>query len=72
MLHIKMLCNMSNKASDMMIDLIRKTLPDRETLPRSNYEEKRFRQGLGLRYESIHACKNDCALFWKEHADKEC
>ena len=26
---------------------------------------------LGLGYESIHVCKNDCALFWKENASKE-
>ncbi|GLT52919.1 hypothetical protein SLA2020_262280 [Shorea laevis] len=71
MLQVKMLCNMSNKAFDMMIDLIKRALPDGETLPRSYYEAKQFRRDVGFSYESIHACKNDCVLFWKEHADKE-
>jgi len=38
MLHIKAICNISNKAFDMMIDLIKKALPDGETLPIS-YKE---------------------------------
>jgi hypothetical protein len=40
-------------------------------LHRLYYEAKQFRSGLCFSYESIHACKNDCVLFWKEHADKE-
>ena len=24
---------------------------------------------MGLRYENIHICKNDCAIFWKENAN---
>jgi hypothetical protein len=62
---------MSNKAFDMVIDLIKRILPDEETLPISYYEAKQLRRGLGFSYEMIHACKNDCDLFWKDHADKE-
>jgi len=71
MLHIKAICNMSNKAFDMMIDLIKGALPDGETLPRSYREATQFTRDLGIGYELIHACKNDCVLFWKEHADKD-
>jgi hypothetical protein len=71
MLHIKTICNMSNKAFDMIINEIKEVLPDGETLPRSYREAKRFTRDLGFGYELIHACKNDCVLFWKEHADKE-
>ena len=28
-------------------------------------------QGLGLGYISIHACKNDCVLYWAEHIDRQ-
>ena len=55
----------------MVIDLIKKALLDGESLPRSYYEAKRFRKDLGFSYELIHACENDCVLFWKEHVDKE-
>jgi hypothetical protein len=73
MLHITAICNISNKAFDMMIDLIKKALPDGETLPPSYREAMRLRRDLGFDYENIHAYKNQCVLFWKEHADKvEC
>jgi hypothetical protein len=73
MLHIKTLCNVSNKAFDMFIELFKRALPDGETLPCSYREATRVRRDLGFGYEKIHACKNDCVLFWKEHANKvEC
>uniref|UniRef100_A0A2N9GAQ5 Transposase-associated domain-containing protein n=1 Tax=Fagus sylvatica TaxID=28930 RepID=A0A2N9GAQ5_FAGSY len=71
LLHIKTICNWSDKSFDMVIDLIKKALPDGESLPRSYYEAKRFRKDLGFSYELIHACENDCVLFWKEYADEE-
>lgn len=33
----------------------------------SNYDTKNKFKDLGLGYELIHACKYDCALFYKEH-----
>jgi hypothetical protein len=43
MLHIKSFCNMSNKAFDMMINLIKTALPDGETLSCSYREAIQFR-----------------------------
>jgi hypothetical protein len=63
MLHIKTICNISNKTFDMMIGLIEKALPDGETLPCSYREAMRLRRGLGFDYENINACKNECVLF---------
>ncbi len=63
LLHIKTICNWSDKSFDMVIDLIKKALPDGESLPRSYYEAKRFRKDLGFSYELIHACENDCVLY---------
>ena len=37
----------------------------------SYYNAKKMLRDLGLGYESIHACKHDCTLFWKEHAGAE-
>lgn len=31
---------------------------------------KKIIEGLGLKYEKIHACPNNCMLFWKEFASK--
>ncbi|KAA0060503.1 uncharacterized protein E5676_scaffold119G001090 [Cucumis melo var. makuwa] len=37
-------------------------------LPVSYYEAKKRLCDLGMGYESIHVCKFDCALFWKDYA----
>ncbi|TYK06226.1 uncharacterized protein E5676_scaffold237G00230 [Cucumis melo var. makuwa] len=37
-------------------------------LPASYYEAKKRLRDLGMGYESIHLCKFDCALFWKDYA----
>ncbi|XP_027120615.1 uncharacterized protein [Coffea arabica] len=36
-------------------------------IPSSYYEAKNFIRELGLKCEKIHACENDCALFWNEN-----
>ena len=42
-----------------------------QTVPWTLYDAKKFLRDLGLGYETIHSCKNDCALFWKESANLE-
>ncbi|TYK11183.1 CACTA en-spm transposon protein [Cucumis melo var. makuwa] len=39
------------------------------TIPSSFYEAKRKFRDLNLGYETIHVCKYDCVLYWKEFAD---
>ncbi|KAA0051953.1 CACTA en-spm transposon protein [Cucumis melo var. makuwa] len=39
------------------------------TIPSSFYEAKRKLRDLGLGYETIHTCKYDCVLYWKELVD---
>ena len=63
LLHIKTLCNLSDKSFDLMIDLIKQALPNGESLPISYYEAKQFRRDLGFSYELIHVYKNVCTLF---------
>ncbi|XP_019260528.1 PREDICTED: uncharacterized protein LOC109238508 [Nicotiana attenuata] len=41
-------------------------LPDGADLPKSYYEAKKIIQDLGLSYNKIDACTNDCMLYWKE------
>ncbi|KAK2652614.1 hypothetical protein Ddye_012470 [Dipteronia dyeriana] len=42
-----------------------------ETLPTTYYEAKKVIWDLGIGYDKIHACKHDCALFWKENEFKD-
>ena len=40
-------------------------------MPKDHYEAKKIVQDLGLGYEKIHACPNDCMLFWKQNVNLE-
>ena len=67
MLNVKVITNLSNKGLDMMLELLTKVLPKGNLVPRSTYEAKKILRDLDMSYEHIDACKNDCALFWKEN-----
>ena len=43
LLHIKTLCNWSDKSFDLVINLIKQALLNGESLPKSSYEAKQFR-----------------------------
>ncbi|KAA0053772.1 uncharacterized protein E6C27_scaffold135G001570 [Cucumis melo var. makuwa] len=70
LMHVKVLNGWSNKSFDMLLELLRAAFPMcNSTIPSSFYEAKRKLHDLGLRHETIHACKYDCVLYWKEFAD---
>ncbi|KAK9053298.1 hypothetical protein SSX86_029931 [Deinandra increscens subsp. villosa] len=66
LMNVKVTCKMTNVSMDMILNLFSRAFKD-ANLPKNNYEAKKYLRTLGLGYESIHACKNDCALFWKEN-----
>jgi len=41
-------------------------LQDGNTLPTRNYDAKKILCPMGMEYKWIHACPNDCILYWKE------
>jgi hypothetical protein len=55
----------------MLLDLLRDALPEGNVLPKSYYETKKMISGLGLGYEKIHACPNDCVLYWDKHINDQ-
>ena len=59
----------SNKAFKDFLDLLRETFPGGENLPNSSYEVKKLISELGLGYEKIDVCPNNCMLFWKDRKD---
>ncbi|KAI5317428.1 hypothetical protein L3X38_037135 [Prunus dulcis] len=44
-------------------------LPEGNTIPTSMYEAKKTLCALGVSYEKMHACPNDCILYRKEYED---
>ena len=72
---MKCLNGWSNKSFTMLLELLKETLSEGETLPSSYYEAKNIYilHGLGLHYIKIDACPLDCMLYTKEHANaNEC
>ncbi|XP_042952181.1 uncharacterized protein LOC122289264 [Carya illinoinensis] len=67
LLHIKSIGGWSIKSFNMLLDLLQSAFPD-ALLPQSYEESKSLELGLGFNYHKIHACPNDCILFWKENA----
>ena len=67
---MKLTCKMLNIAMDMMLQLLNEAFKT-AILPKHHYETKKYMFSFGLGYESIHACENDCALFWKENEDMQ-
>ncbi|XP_062006966.1 uncharacterized protein LOC133724291 [Rosa rugosa] len=54
--------------SDMLI-MIGMLLPEGNEVPGSVYEAKKTLAALGMGYERIHACPNDCILYRGQHAE---
>lgn len=70
-MHVKVLNGWSNKSFNMLLELLREAFPSPNAIPHSHYEAKKILKELGLGFESIHTCKNDCVLFWDEHKDRD-
>ncbi|XP_075113362.1 uncharacterized protein LOC107776664 [Nicotiana tabacum] len=63
--HIKCLCRMDDKAMSMILELLKDAFKDAK-IPVSFYEAKKTINKLGLNYTKIHACPNDCMLYFGE------
>ena len=68
---LKTLCGWTNKSFTMLLQVLMDMLPSDAKLPKDHYETKKIVRDLGLGYEEIHACSNDCVLFWKENVNLE-
>ncbi|XP_039134244.1 uncharacterized protein LOC120271636 [Dioscorea cayenensis subsp. rotundata] len=64
----KCLHGLSNVAFGDLLDLLKEAFPD-ATIPGSFNEAKKTVRDLVLDYKKIHACPNDCMLFWDEHEE---
>ncbi|KAG2405345.1 uncharacterized protein HKW66_Vig0046000 [Vigna angularis] len=58
----------TDKSFTELLELLKEMLPENNTLPIRNYEAKKILCPMGLEYQKIHACPNDCVLYTKEFA----
>nr|XP_027189367.1 uncharacterized protein LOC113786234 [Cicer arietinum] len=68
--HIKCLCGMTNKAMTMVLELLKDAF-EFANIPNSFYEAKKTITKLGLNYEKIPVCPNNCMLYWGNKEDEE-
>jgi len=70
--HGKCVGKCSDNGFSKMLDTMREAFPD-ASIPKSLYELRKIIRELGLSYDKIDACPNDCMLYWKENINKtEC
>ena len=63
---IKSKHNISNTAYNDIVKLIDDILPENHKLPKNLYFAKKILAGLGMKYEKIDVCPNNCIMFWEE------
>jgi len=61
---------MTYKAMSMIIDLLHDAFKHAKILS-SFYEMKKIINKLGLNYEKIDVCPNDCMLYWEDDVNRE-
>ncbi|KAM3337985.1 hypothetical protein P3S68_032310 [Capsicum galapagoense] len=67
LLHIKSMGHWSNESFTMLLKMLKEELfPDGANLSNSYYEANKIIRELGLSYNKIDDCTNDCILYWKE------
>jgi hypothetical protein len=66
LLHIKLLGGWTDRSFDLLVDLLVDALPKGSTLPRNFHEAKKLVKFVGVGYTNIHACENNCIIFWNE------
>ncbi|KAA0059543.1 uncharacterized protein E6C27_scaffold518G00570 [Cucumis melo var. makuwa] len=59
----------SNISFSKLLKALKDILPSLNDLPTSMYEAKKMLGALGMEYEKIHACLNDCCLYRTEYAN---
>jgi len=70
--NLKCMGGISNNILSELLEFMNQLLPAcDETLPSNTYEAKKFLSDIGLGYEKIPVCRNDCMLFWKANKDLE-
>lgn len=71
LLRIKTRYQISNTTFNTLLKLLSSAFPQSQ-LPESYDEAKKYLHELGLRYDTIHVCKNNCVLFRKRYAKWMC
>jgi ssDNA-binding Zn-finger/Zn-ribbon topoisomerase 1 len=59
----------SDTSFNGLLEVLRDMLPENNLIPETVYKAKTTLKALGMEYEKIHACPNDCILYRKEYVN---
>jgi hypothetical protein len=60
----------SNKCYKELLRLFSDVLPSNHNIPKDIYQSKKLLSALGMKYEKIDVCKDNCMIFYKEHKNE--
>jgi hypothetical protein len=70
---IKSKFTFSNKCYNELLRLFSDVLPSNHKMLKDMYPSKKLLSSLGMEYEKIDVCKDNCMIFYKEHKnEKKC
>jgi len=69
LVNLKVRFRWSGKSFTELLVLLKNMFPNDNMLPKSHYEKKNILCPLGLEYQKIHACPNDCILYRNQFAE---
>jgi hypothetical protein len=67
LLNLKSDYQMPRDCFNRMISIFKSALPEKNILPPSFHASKKLLSGLGMNYQKIDACLNDCMLYYKDN-----
>jgi hypothetical protein len=67
---IKSMLAFSNKCYKELLSLFSDVLPSNHKMSKDMYQSKKLLSALGMEYEKIDVCKDNCMIFYKEHKNE--
>ncbi|KAG8499629.1 hypothetical protein CXB51_006113 [Gossypium anomalum] len=68
--HLKCLGGWTGNSFTMLLEFLREMFPFAK-IPQSCQDMKRLIKDLGLGYDKIHSCPNDCMLYWGDQKNQQ-
>jgi len=66
LVNVKARYGWSDKSFTLLLQVVHDLLPEDNALPKSYYQAKKILCSMGMEYQKIHACPNDCILYMHE------
>jgi len=66
LVNVKARYGWSDKSFTSLLEVVHNMLPEDNTLPKTDYKAKKILCPMGMEYQKIHACPNDCILYRHE------